>query len=103
MPKELKVGDTGVYLHDDSLFRRFFEVRRIAEVPYRAAMSWVKEACPEVNMGCGTKAADLDYHHRGSQWLNKLYVVVEVRWDAVIALYNHDGTIYVYAITPNKE
>lgn len=66
---------------------------RLCPIPDEAAIAWVKQTCPDLNMGLGCLAKDMVSRR---DWLNKFWVVVgEVR-GGELALYHHDGVIYIY-------
>ena len=103
MPKRPEIGETGCYIYDLNQ-RGYWISGYIAEVPYNAAIRWVQAVSPEAKMGCGFRAMEMVEGGRSSQWLNKLYVIVghDKYEDKMLALYNHDGTIWLHRIEPLK-
>lgn len=98
----LPVGKTGCYINDLNASAKL-RAERITEIPDETALTWILESCPDTNLGCGYTVKDVAPHQRGSRWLNKLWVVVTNDWGCACALYNHDGTLYLYRITEKKQ
>ena len=82
--KDLKIGSRGSYIHEEGF--RDFSVTPLCTIPAIAAQSWFEEINqPPHPMRC-----------------NKEWMVVQENWDNFTAIYNHDGTYYLYRLSEIK-
>lgn len=91
---DLAMGVNAHYLYDLGQWR--FDLTRLAEIPVNVALEWVHTLPIYVD------GIEPPWDYR-NQFMNKGWIVVKQDWDHSIALYNHDGTIWIYRITEKEK
>lgn len=87
MSKKLHIGYTDNKVDD------LAHVAHVTSLPASVAVQWIKEKCPEVDMGLGCLGKDLVVEDSVVPgWKNKVYIIVEVSamYEHWLVLNNHD-------------
>lgn len=91
-----KIGDTATYIED-------YDFEHLFEIPKEVALEWIKQKCPETNMGNLHKAKELTLSSKDQNgitkngWLNKLFVIIGGDHGIKYAITNWDGKFSLYS------
>ncbi len=83
-----RVGQTNCFIND-------YAFKILLEIPVEVVITVVQEVVPTTVMGRYVIADKLTVDNIEDQWLNKLFVVVAVTENKIIALYKDDGKFFL--------
>ena len=76
-------------------FPKDYAFEYVVKIPPKAAIEIVRRIVPKTMMGRHELAANITMENVEDQWLNHLFVVIEVKSNKIVALYKSDYRFFI--------